>query len=761
MRQLNDNQIVRNKRFVIKIYGVVQGVGYRPYIYNQANIFHIKGWVSNQGSAVVMDVEGEKIQIKKFLLQIIRRPPSIAKIEKVEAISKDCIHHLDFKIIPSLDDTGSLNYMSHDVAICPECLKEILNPDNRRYHYAFTNCTVCGPRYSIIDKLPYDRENTTMDAFPMCPDCEKEYNNPSNRRFHAQTNCCKKCGPSLSLFNNRGDEVGCKDPLQETINQILEGKIIAIKGIGGFHFACNARNQEAIKVLRERKHRPHKPFAIMVKDLETAKKLCVIGEVEEGLLTSNKRPIVLLEKSKSCDLPEQIAPNRQKLGIILPYTPLQYLLFQENISCLVMTSGNVSNAPIEYENLQAIQNLGNIADYFLMHNRNIQIPVEDSVVKVINNQEVATRRARGYSPYIFPINAKHEILALGAEEKSTFSFTQNGYGYTSQYLGDIKNYDSYITYRKAIENLTRIMDSNHSLIAHDLHTSYLSSVYAKSQVGKKIAVQHHHAHMASCMVEHHLWEPVIGVIFDGTGIGTDDKIWGGEFLVGTRENFTRVGHFKYVSIQGGDQAIKEPWRIAVSYLHSIHYENCDILEGIDAKSINIVKQALEKNLNCYDTSSVGRLFDCVAAILNIRCVITYDAQAAIELENILDTKVEDGYSYTIDEENGIYQVDYKSILLGILNDIENKMAPASISAKFHNTIGNLTIDLVCKLSDRYGVKIVVLSGGVFENNYLLTYILKGLHEKDMKVYYNQQIPTNDSGISVGQLGIVDAMEEMN
>lgn len=760
MNRLKYNQEVTSRRYVIRVFGVVQGVGYRPYIYNQANLFNIKGWVSNQGSAVVMEVEGEKTQIKNFLLQIIKRPPSLARIEKVEVTSQCYIGHCGFQIKPSISDTGSLNYLSQDVSICPDCLKEIFDANNERYHYPFTNCTACGPRYSITSKLPYDRENTTMDVFHMCSNCEKEYNDPSNRRFHAQTNCCKVCGPVLSLLTSSGKEILCKDPLRRTINLIREGKIVAIKGIGGFHFVCDARNQEVISVLRERKYRPHKAFAIMVKDLETAKKLCLIGETEEKLLISNKRPIVLLHKKMNCDLPEQIAPNMNKLGIILPYTPLHYLLFQEDISCLVMTSGNISNAPIQYENDEAIKNLGNIADYFLMHNRDIHIPVEDSVVKVINNKEVVIRRARGYTPYIFPMKAKQEILALGAEEKSTFSFTQNGYGYMSQYLGDIKNYNSYITYGKAIENLTSIMKLKPSIIAHDFHTSYLSSRYATSQVGKKITVQHHHAHMVSCMVEHRLWEPVIGVIFDGTGIGTDDKIWGGEFLVGTREEFIRVGHFKYVAIQGGDQAIREPWRIAVSYLYSIHYENWNILEGIDIKSINTVKQALAKHLNCYETSSVGRFFDCVAAILKVRHHNTYDAQAAIELENILDPCVKEDYTYSVYEENGIFKIDYKSILLGILKDIENALAPSSISAKFHNTLGNVTIDMVCKISTRYGLNIVVLSGGVFENNHLLTYILRGLKEKDIKVYYNQQIPTNDSGISVGQLGIVDAVEEI-
>lgn len=749
---------IGERRYIIKILGVVQGVGYRPYIYNQAMLFNIKGWVCNQGSAVILDIEGEKEAVRGFLIKIIKDPPDLSTVEKIQLLSKEYKGYIDFQIKSSSSDEKGLKFISVDVATCPQCLEELLNIHNPRYHYPFTNCTACGPRYSIIRKLPYDRNHTTMDDFQMCPSCWGEYNDPGDRRFHAQPNCCPNCGPSLSLMTNEGKKVLCTDPIDLTIDLLQIGKIVAIKGLGGYHLACDAENQEVIKTLRKRKNRPHKAFALMVRDIEVARELCMINEIEEKILLSNKRPIVLLEKKESKILTDEIAPSMKKLGIMLPYTPLHHLLFQGAITTLVMTSGNGSGAPIQYENHVAIEDLGRIADYFLMHNRDIHIPVEDSVVKVINDQEVLVRRARGYTPFTFPISIAQEGLALGAEEKSTFCAAQNQYGYTSQYLGDLKDFDTYTTYEKAVGNLVNLLGLKPKIIAHDYNSRYLSSQYAERMAGKKIAVQHHHAHMVSCMVEHNLFSPVIGVVFDGTGLGTDGKIWGGEFFVGTRESFTRVGHLKYVSIQGGDQAIKEPWRIAISYIHAIDYKYKNLLKEIDEKSIHAVTQALDRKLNCFESSSVGRIFDCVAALLHLRQRITYDAQAAIELENILDPSVKEYYSYHIGEENGVYQIDYKSILMGVLKDIENKLSPSSISAKFHNTIGNVTLEAISRIKERYNINKVVLSGGVFENTYLLSYVVKGLRKRNCHVYYHQQIPTNDSGISVGQLGVADAIE---
>ncbi len=757
MRPLENNNS-NKRRYFLKIQGVVQGVGYRPYVYNQAIIFNIKGWVSNQGSALVVDLEGERNNIKTFLTRIIKEPPKLANIEKVEVVPKRFTGHKEFNIIKSSFGENEVKFVAVDVATCPECLGDVLNPSNSRYQYAFTNCTSCGPRYSIIKGLPYDRVNTTMKAFEMCSICEKEYNDPTNRRFHAQANCCPNCGPSLKLLTSKGQDVLSEDPIRDTINFIKQGKIVAIKGLGGFHLACEVENEKTIEVLRKRKNRPHKPFAIMVKDIETAKRLAYISKEEEQVLLSNKRPILILNRREVSILPEIIAPNTKKIGVMLPYTPLHYLLFEQNISFLVMTSGNVSGGPIQYENDKAVDYLRNIADYFLVHNREINIPVEDSVVKVIDNKEVVIRRARGYTPYVINMRVNNEIIAFGAEQKNTFCLSKKGYGYLSQYLGDLKDFDAYSTYEKAVDNLTELLGFTPNMLAFDLQSRFLCLQYPKYQSKRKVAVQHHHAHMVSCMVEHNLCNSVIGVVFDGTGLGTDGTIWGGEFLVGTRESFNRVGHLKYVTVQGGDRAIEEPWRIALSYLHSMNYDVTKVFKDIDEEEIYMVTQALEKKINCFKTSSMGRFFDCISSLLNIRHRITYDAQGAIELENMLNPYIKESYEYCIIEKDNIHQIDYDRIILGVLRDMEKKIPTSVISAKFHNTIGNATVDLVCKIRKKYDIKQVVLSGGVFQNNYLLLYVLERLKERGFTVYYNQQIPTNDSGISVGQLAIADAIE---
>lgn len=753
-----ENNNHNKRRYFLKIHGVVQGVGYRPYVYNQAIVFNIKGWVSNQGTALVMDLEGDENKIKEFLKKIIKEPPKLANIEKVEAKPKKLTGHKEFNIVKSSAGENEIKFVAGDVATCPDCLNDILYSSNPRYQYAFTNCTSCGPRYSIIKGLPYDRVNTTMQSFEMCPICEKEYLDPTNRRFHAQPNCCPECGPSLKLLNSKGEDLISEDPIRDTIDFIKQGEIVAIKGLGGFHLACKVENKKTIEVLRKRKNRPHKPFAIMVKDINTAQKLAYINKDEERVLLSNKRPILIADKKETGILSDIVVPNTKKIGIMLPYTPLHYLLFEQGVSCLVMTSGNISGGPIQYINDKAINYLNNIVDYFLVHNRVINIPVEDSVVKVVDNKEFVIRRARGYTPYTINMKVNNEIIAFGAEQKNTFCISKNGYGYMSQYLGDLEDYDAYSTYERAIDNLIELLNCDPNIVVFDLNSRFTCLQYPKYQSKKKVAVQHHHAHMVSCMVEHNLFDSVIGVVFDGTGLGTDGTIWGGEFLVGSRESFERVGHLKYVTIQGGDQAIKEPWRIALSYLYSINQDTNKVFKGIDEEEIHMVTQTLEKNINCFKTSSMGRLFDCVSSLLNIRHRITYDAQGAIELENILNPSIKESYEYCIIEKDSMYEIEYESIIIDVLRDKEMNIPTSNISAKFHNTIGNATVDLVCKISKRYDIKQVVLSGGVFQNNYLLLYVLEKLKEKNFTVYYNKQIPINDSGISVGQLAIADAIE---
>jgi hydrogenase maturation protein HypF len=749
---------VEYKRYFLKAQGIVQGVGFRPYVYNQADFYHIKGWVSNCGSSLVIDFEGERNNIKNFLIKIIKQPPVLSDIQSVEIITKRYLGYESFQIIESTEGNDEAKFLAYDTATCPECIKDTLDPLNSRYKYVFTNCTTCGPRYSIINGLPYDRINTNMNKFEMCPECKREYLDQTNRRFHAQTNCCPTCGPSLKLINSSCEELMSEDPIKECVNLINKGKIVAIKGIGGFHLSCSAEDEQVIELLRMKKKRPHKPFAVMVKDIESARKLAFINEEEETALSSNKRPILILNKKEPFKLPKNIAPNTNRIGIMLPYTPLHHLLFQHDISYLIMTSGNLSGSSIEYINDKAIANLKNIADYFLIHNRDINTPVEDSVVRVENGHEIIIRSARGYTPFTIHMGVKNNIIALGSRLKNTFCISQDGYAYMSQYLNDLDDFDTLCNYEKAINNMTELIRFKPNVVAYDLHYDIQNTLLQKYINCTNVPVQHHHAHMASCMVEHNLYEDVIGVIFDGTGLGTDGAIWGGEFLVGNRKNFTRSGHLKYVKIQGGERSIKEPWRIALSYLYSIGYDAGSVIpiDEMDKLEIHLVNQALEKNINCYQTSSMGRFFDCVASLLNLRQKITYEAQGAIELENILNPDINESYNYSILCNDGTYEIDYKEIIEGILNDLHNTSTLSQIAAKFHNTVTCFSVDLVCKIKRDRGINEVVLSGGVFQNSYLLLNLVEKLKEKGFDVYYNRQIPTNDSGISIGQLAIADA-----
>ncbi|ABR35148.1 carbamoyltransferase HypF [Clostridium beijerinckii] len=763
-------------RYIIKIYGIVQGVGFRPFVYEKARDFKIRGSVQNIGGAVVIDCLGERENIKRFMFNVIKRPPSIAKIERVECtlIKKDlstisCLDENEFIIKENIDkkfvikesaeQKNEMRFVSPDIAVCDECLEDIRSKGNLRYKYAFTNCTQCGPRYSIIKALPYDRQNTTMKEFYMCEECKDEYENPLSRRFHAQPNCCEKCGPKLFLTNNRGDQVKCEDPIKETISLIEEGKILAIKGIGGFHLVCDGRNEQAINLLRSRKQRKDKPLALMAKDIGVIKEICYISDKEEEVISSNKRPIVILKKKYPFVLPEAIAPKQNSLGVMLPYTPLHYLLFNEKLDLLVMTSGNISSMPMEYKNEEALKHLNTVADYFLMNDRAIYVQVDDSVVKVIGQVEKVIRGSRGYRPYSLKAGVKNEIIAVGGQQKSTICVSKNGYAYLSQYLGDLGEFNCYKNFKYVLKHICNLFDINSDVLAYDMHPAYSSTKYAKEKKMRKIEVQHHHAHMVSCMAEHSIYDSVIGIIFDGTGFGLDGAVWGGEFLVGNRRVFKRAGQLKYVNLQGGEQAIKEPWRCASSYLYALGYDPEKIIQGVDNEKIKVVKQALDSKINCFVSSSVGRLFDTVAALCGIRNSISYDGQAAIELENIIDYKIKESYSWDIKEENGIFNIQYKSIIEGILGDIQKKELISKISSKFHNSLIKASCDLVCKLREKEHIDKVVLSGGVFENHYLLKGIYVNLIKQGFKVFYNEQIPTNDEGISFGQLHVANAILE--
>lgn len=726
----------------------------RPQIFTRATQLGLGGWVNNQGTAVVMEIAGYKKNIKVFLNSILHDPPQGSEIHQIKIESRCYAAYNGFSIINSSTNDQIQGFIPPDTAICDQCIKEIQDKTNRRAMYPFANCTSCGPRYSIISKLPYDRFNTSMSAFEMCPACRSEYENPDNRRFHAQTNCCPDCGPKLVLLNSEGTPIDNVHPIATTRQLLQEGRIIAVKGIGGYHLACNAEDEMAVDRLRGRKRRPDKPLAIMAASLEAVRTICKTSDKEEEILTGRQRPIVLLEKKYPEYLPPNIAPWIHRLGVMLPYTPLHYLLIQQTLQYLVMTSGNVSGMPICYKDEEALKKLNNIADFFLVHDRKILAPTDDSVVRVVQEQEMVSRSGRGYSPYSLQIDSDSEILAVGAEQKSSICLLHQGYAHSSQYLGNLEDMNTYEEYLQVMDRMKGLLGAAPQIIAHDLLPGYLSTQWAIKQSAVRIPVQHHQAHMAACMGEHGLKRNAIGIIYDGTGMGTDGAIWGGEFFVGSNGIFSRVGHWKYVTIQGGDSAVKEPWKSAASYLYAMGINSGEIMNYMDDAKVRAIQMALKHHVNCFQSSSIGRLFDCVGALIMKKINITYDAQAAIELESVIMPDVSDYYIYSIDEKDEQLEIGYEEILSGILNDMKEAKAASYIAAKFHNTVCSATIDCVCKVRDRYGLNDVVFGGGVFENAYLLKNMMLGLQEKDFIVYHNMKVPANDGGIAFGQAVVV-------
>ncbi|TYQ17871.1 UNVERIFIED_CONTAM: hydrogenase maturation carbamoyltransferase HypF [Acetivibrio alkalicellulosi] len=738
------------KRYTVHITGIVQGVGMRPHIYKAANQLGLCGWVSNQGATVVIKIAGGNKSIREFLTALLENPPVGAKISNIKIESECYKAYNGFSIINSSTDNQLQGFIPPDMGICDECIKEIRDKMNRRYMYPFTNCTSCGPRYSIIKTLPYDRDNTSMIAFEMCPACMSEYESPDNRRFHAQTNCCADCGPKLSLLDSNGKPIDSIHPVTSARQLLYEGRLIGIKGIGGYHLACNAFDEKAIDLLRKRKRRPDRPLAIMAVNLESARLICKITGKEEEILTSRQRPIVLLEKKNPQLLPNNIAPGINRLGVMLPYTSLHHLLFHEELQYLIMSSGNISGMSICYKDEEAFEKLKDIVDFFLVHNREILTPIDDSVVRVVDEKEMVSRSGRGYSPSTLQIDVSCEIMAMGAEQKSALCLLHKGYAHSTQYMGNLDEMNAYEEYLKNMKRMKVLLGAEPQIIAHDLHTGYLSTQWAIKQSDGRIPIQHHHAHMVACIAEHDLKKDAIGIIYDGTGMGTDGAVWGGEILIGSKGRFLRVGHWKYVTLQGGDSAIKEPWRSAASYLYAMGINSEELLNSVSSLKVKALQNAIRHNVNCFKSSSIGRLFDCVSALVMKRMHITYDAQAAIELESVIEPDVTDFYPYSIKEEEEKLEVGYKEILSGVLRDLKDGMTASYISAKFHNTVCEATIDCVCKIRSKCGIDDIVLGGGVFENAYLLKKMKRGLKERGFYTYHNMNIPTNDGGIAFGQ-----------
>jgi len=753
----------------ISVRGVVQGVGFRPFIYRLAQQHDLKGWVRNTSGNVEIGVEGSEVNINHFLKDLESQAPPMSRIENVEVSFSPPKGYDDFSIKESLSREGHYQLVSPDIATCPECKQEIFSSTDRRYRYAFTNCTNCGPRFTIIEDIPYDRPKTTMRSFKMCPECQREYDNPLDRRFHAQPNACPVCGPKLELVDDEGRTVECEDAINAAGQLLKEGKILAVKGLGGFQLACDATDDGVVKLLRERKRRPSKPLAVMMATIKDIEKHCLVSPEERKLLESPQAPIVLLHWKKGSNVTKTIAPQLNYLGVMLPYTPLHHLLMHEVGLPLVMTSGNLSEEPIAKDNDEALRRLRGIADYFLLHNRDIYARYDDSVYMVEEGKERALRRARGYAPYpiFLPFKSK-QILACGAEDKNTFCLTRDEHAFLSQHIGDMENEETLEHFENTINLYKKLFRVEPEIVAYDMHPEYLATKYAL-EIGAKggsklVPVQHHHAHIVSCMVENNIKEPVIGVAFDGTGYGNDGTIWGGEFLVADWKGFKRVGHFEYVPLVGGAVAIKKPYRMALSYLYMLLGEDFSLdglpLSEVSPAELSVIKQQLKKKLNSPLTSSAGRLFDAVSALVGVRGEIDYEAQAAIELEMVagsaLDTS--EAYPFVINSEEGVGLVRLGELWSALVNDVKDRVSPSLISLKFHNTVAEVTAEMCRLVSKDTGINRVALSGGVFQNRLLLRLTLATLKREGFEVLTHRLVPPNDGGISLGQAVIANFYE---
>jgi hydrogenase maturation protein HypF len=747
-------------RLRLRIKGRVQGVGFRPFVFNLACSLGLRGFVKNSSQGVVIEIEGDEKE--NFLHQLRTSPPPLAEIESIETEELPPAGYNEFTILESTDE-GSFTHVSPDVSTCEDCLRELLDPSDRRYLYPFINCTNCGPRYSITEALPYDRPNTTMRVFRMCPACEKEYHDPRNRRFHAQPNACAKCGPVLEfkLVNQKfKDRLKDEDPLVKTIELLSQGGIVAIKGLGGFHIACNADNAEAIKTLRTRKGRGNKPFALMAPDIETIERYCYVDETEKELLASRTRPIVLLRKRPQIDLPEEeIAPDNCYLGFMLPYTPLHYLLFyhpkaKARLKVLVMTSGNLSEEPIVHKNEEAIKKLSHVVDAFLLHNRDIFMRVDDSVI----TKDFFIRRARGYVPEFvklpFPTG---QALAVGADLKNTFTLTKEGYAIVSQHIGDMENLESYEFFQEVLDNLCSLYRVRPERVVADLHPDYYSVRLAEATGLGIWRVQHHEAHVGAVMAEWGLTGPVLGIVFDGTGYGTDGTIWGSEFLVVERHGFQRLAHMRPFVLVGGEKAIKEPWRQAVSVLRDTFQEEAlrvietlGIAERLGRDRVQFIYQCIQKRELGVLTAGAGRLFDAAASIIGLKDHNTFEAEAPIALEAGTDSSIEGHYHFDIIEDPDGPIIDWRPAIKALVEEKLKGQPTEVLSTRFHRGLAEATVRLVSMLTERISIKEVTISGGVFQNRFFLGLVSDALKEKGFEVFFHRRFPPNDGCISLGQ-----------
>ena len=737
--------------YSIRVTGLVQGVGFRPFIYKLIVAHGLKGSVENRndGVFILLNCSNEKVQ--EFIADIRPKAPPASNIDNITFEKVEFIPFDGVEIVKSASVSDTITDVSSDIAVCDDCLKDMKTQPNR-IDYPFINCTNCGPRFTIIKDLPYDREKTTMKEFEMCPDCRKEYTDILDRRFHAQPVACAHCGPEYTLISGRETIYGSRNILPVLAQLLKNKKIVAIKGLGGFFLACDPFCEETVARLRKLKNRESKPFAVMFRNMETLQEYAFVDEDEEKSLLSLKRPIVLLKQKK--ELAPSVTVGFNTIGVMLPYMPLHHLLFEHmEIPAIVLTSGNISDEPIIIDNEIALEKLPYIADAFLTYNRDIHNRADDSVVTVVNHKERLFRRSRGYVPT--PINLQKNvdgILATGAELVNCFCLGKDKQAIMSQHMGDLKNFETYAFYTETIEKFKRLYRFNPKLIVSDLHPDYLSTQYAAQSGIPHVKVQHHHAHIVSCMTEHHLDEDVIGISLDGTGLGDDGHIWGSEFMICNTKNYQRISHFAYMPLPGGDKVTKEPWRMAVSYLYSVYgnsFRSFDLpfLKNIPTASIELLCQAIDKKINCPLSSGAGRLFDAVAALINLCTLSSFHAEAPMRLEAILNPSDKHFYPFEIRENDISFQLTFQQIV----NDIKAGLPVADISARFHNTIIKVVVQMANDIRSKSNLNKVVLSGGTFQNKYLLGNIENELHSQGFSVYSHEKVPTNDAGIALGQL----------
>jgi len=745
----------------IQVRGIVQGVGFRPFVYRLALRFHLHGHVRNTGDGVLMEVEGAPQPVEEFLTSLTCEHPPRAQIVETVVTELETTGETGFDVQPTREEPPEFTLMSPDLATCSDCHREFTDPHDRRYGYPFINCTNCGPRYSIIRDLPYDRPATSMAGFRMCTLCQAEYEDPASRRFHAETNACAACGPRLTLELASGIRATETAAVTAEAHRLLAGGgILGMKGLGGFQLACNADNDGAVRLLRQRKHRPEKAFAVMVASLEQAERLCFLTAADREALLSPERPIVILKRRPDAAISEAVAPGNRTLGVMLPYTPLHALLFdRDSPRPLVLTSGNISEEPIVTNNEDARKLLAGIADAFLFHDRDIYVRVDDSVVRTFEGRPRVFRRARAYAPKPIDLGRDYgQVLACGGELKNTFCLTKGRYALMSQHIGDLENHETLEFFRETLDHMKKLFRVEPRVVAHDLHPDYLSTRFARELPRvERIAVQHHHAHIAACMAENGLRDRVIGVAFDGTGYGTDGKIWGGEFLAADLAGFERRAQLRYMPLAGGDAAVREPWRAALSYLIETFgvVPELPIFHTVAEKERNIVETMIRRRRNTVETSSCGRLFDAVAAIVGLCAKVNFEGQAAIQLETIADDGTAARYPFDI-ERSEPWQIDMRPAIREIVNEVRRGIAAGVASAKFHNTLAAVISEVCLLLRKSDGLNRVCLSGGTFLNLFLLSRSVTSLRRHGFEVFLHSKVPPNDGGLSLGQAVVAAA-----